>query len=91
MYIINQDRDEIFTLNDKSLLSCRIHVEDRYYNGQLVGWNVMGKRFLKKALLGTYDTEDDAKQVVQEIYKLLRSGCTYYAMPEPALDLEDLA
>ncbi|NSW93049.1 MAG: hypothetical protein HPY74_20815 [Firmicutes bacterium] len=90
MYIINQDRDEVFTLNDKHLFPARLYVEDRYYNGQFMGWNIMGKHFLKKVLLGTYDTEEDAKQVVGEIFRMLKTGMTHYAMPEPALDLEDL-
>jgi len=90
MYIMNQDRDEIFTLNDKSLFKGRIHVEDRYFNGQLMGWNVIGKRLLKKTLLGTYDTEDDARQIIQEIYRMLKIGIAHYSMPEPALGLEDL-
>jgi len=91
MFIISQDRDEILGFSDRSLFPVRLYVEDRYYNGQLVGWNVMGKRFLKKTLLGTYDTEEDARQIVQEIYKLLKAGIRHYAMPEPALDLDEPA
>ena len=90
MYIINQDKDEIFALADKDLFGGRVYVEPRHYKGQLMGWNVMGKRFFKKTLLGTYDTDCDARQVVVEIYKLLQNGVESYSMPEPALDLEDL-
>lgn len=90
MYIINQDRDSVIPLTDKGLFPASLYVEDRYYNGQFMGWNVIWKRLWMKVLLGTYDTEEDAKQVVGEIFTMLKSGATYYVMPEPALDLEDL-
>jgi radical SAM superfamily enzyme with C-terminal helix-hairpin-helix motif len=39
--------------------------------------------------LGTYDTESDAHQIVEEIKRLYKIGCTYYAMPESA-DINEL-
>jgi len=90
MYILNQDRDEVIPLTDKGLFPARLYVEDRYYNGQFMGWNVIWKRFWRRVLLGTYDTEEDAMQIISEIYTMLKIGMTHYAMPEPALDLEDL-
>lgn len=89
MTILSQDKDEIFTLSDKGLFKGQIYVRVQYFQNQLMGWNVIGKRLRRETILGTYD-EQDAQQVVHEIYKLLRVGEKYYSMPEAALDLDEL-
>lgn len=89
MTILNQDRDEIFTLSDKTPLGNRVYIKVQYFQGQLMGWNVMGSNLKEEVLLGTYD-EQDARQLVQEIYRLMRAGVKHYVMPEAAMDLEDL-
>jgi len=89
MTILNQDRDEIFTLTDKGLLKSNIYIKVAYFQGQLMGYNIIGKRLFKEKILGTYD-ESEAQQIIQEIYKLMRYGVSYYSMPNPTLDLEEL-
>lgn len=90
MVIINQDRDKTFRFTHRVLFKPKIYIVKQYFNGQLMGWNIMGNSFICKeeVLLGTYD-EDEAKQIVDEINKLLKSGAEHYVMPEAALDPED--
>jgi hypothetical protein len=89
MYIQGQDKNVIFALTDKGLMKGLVYTEDVYVNGKYYGANVYGKSLLRTCLLGTYE-EDEAEQVVGEIYKLLKSGAQFYAMPCPTMDLEDL-
>ena len=89
MLILSQDRDEIFTLSDKGLFKGHIYIKVKYFQDILMGWNVIGCRLFKETLLGTYE-EQDAQQVVQEIFKLIKSGAKHYTMPEPVIDLDDL-
>ena len=79
MIIINQDQDDFIT-NDK--INIKLHT----HNGLFMGWNIYGRRLIKRVLLGTYDTEEDAKQIVQEIKRLKTSGCEKYVMPEASMD-----
>jgi hypothetical protein len=88
MYIVPQDRDGLFTLTDKGLFKGEIFIRVQYFQGQLMGWNVIGKRLFKETLLGTYD-EQDAQQVLQEIYRMLKLKVYMYSMPEAAMDIED--
>ena len=81
MYIQCKDKDIIFTLSDKWLLS-RIYTEDKIIT------NIYGKALFRKHLLGTYEPEE-ADQIVAEIYTLLKAGKKFYAMPEPSIDPED--
>jgi len=88
MIILNQDHDEIFTLSDKGFLfRGRIYVRAQYFQGRLMGWNIIGEKLTRKTLLGTYDYEDEARQIVEEIYKLAKARKGFYAMPEPSIDL----
>jgi len=89
MYIVGQDRNVIFTLTDKGLLKGTLYTEDIYVNGKYYGSNVYGKNLLRTYLLGTYE-EDEAEQVIEEIYRLLKAGVQFYSMPDPSMDLEDL-
>jgi len=89
MYIVGQDRNIIFTLTDKGLMKGLVYTEDIYVNGQFYGCNIYGKNLLRTYLLGTYE-EDEAEQVIEEIYRLLKVGVQFYSMPAPALDPEDL-
>lgn len=89
MTILNQDKDEIFTLSDKGLLKGRIYIRVQSFQGQLMGWNVVGKRLFRETLLGTYD-EGDAQQIIGEIFNLLRAGQEHYVMPDAVLDLDEL-
>jgi hypothetical protein len=88
MHILNQDKDMVFTLTDKG----EVFSSMQTVNDVLMGWNVYGrkiKKLFRATLLGTYDTESDAHQIVEEIKRLYKIGCTYYAMPEPA-DINEL-
>jgi len=89
MFIQGQDKNIIFTLTDKGLLKGTVYTEDVYINGKFYGTNVYGKNLFKAYLLGTYE-EDEAEQVVSEIYTLLKARAKFYSMPNPSLDLEDL-
>lgn len=89
MFIQSQDKDVIFTLADKGLLKGTVYTEDIYINKTFYGTNIFGKNLFKKHLLGTYE-EDEAEQIVGEVYKLLKARCKFYAMPEAAMDLEEL-
>ena len=94
MFIQSQDRNVIFTLTDKGLLKGHVFAEDQYdIDGDFMGCNVYGRNLLRTYLLGTYEKderEDEAAQVVDEIYRLLKAGCCFYSMPAPQMDLEDL-
>ncbi len=87
MYIQGQDKDIIFTLSDKWLLS-RIYTEDKIIRNKYYGTNIYGKALFRKHLLGTYES-DEAEQIVNEIYTLLKAGKKFYAMPDPTIDPED--
>jgi DNA modification methylase len=89
MYIISQDRDIIFTLQDKGLLKSTIYAEDVEIDGKYYGTNIFGTNLLKTYMLGTYE-ENEAAQVIAEIYRLLKAGEKYYSMPVPSLDLDDM-
>jgi len=85
MYIKSQDGDVIFSLTDKAV----IFTEDIYISGKFYGCNIYGRKLFRRYLLGTYE-EDEATQVISEIYALLKAGERFYSMPAPTFDLEDL-
>lgn len=89
MIIQTQDRDTIFTLTDKGLYS-RIYVKEVSWKGTLIAFNVMGKTLFKETVLGTYDEDTDAEQVVKEIYRMLKLGVKFYSMPELGIEQEEL-
>jgi hypothetical protein len=89
MYIISQDRDIIFTLQDKGLLKSTIYAEDVEIDGKYYGTNIFGTNLLKTYMLGTYE-ENETAQIVAEIYRLLKAGAKCYSMPAPSMDLEDI-
>lgn len=89
MYIIGQDRNVIFTLQDTGLLKGTIYTEDVEMGGRYYGTNIYGKNLLHTHLLGTYE-ENEAAQVIAEIYRLLKAGAKCYSMPDPSMDLEDM-
>lgn len=89
MYIIGQDRNIIFTLQDKGILKGTIYTEDIEINGKYYGSNIYGRNLFTTHLLGTYE-EGEAEQVVTEIYRLLKAGAKHYSMPTPSMDLEDM-
>lgn len=89
MFIKCQNNNIIFTLSDKGLLKGVIYTKDVYIDGKFFGINIYGQKLFKKYLLGTYE-EDEAEQIVQEIYTLLKAGEQFYSMPDPVLNPEDL-
>ena len=88
MIILSQDRDETFTLGNV------YGDEKRTEDGKLMGFNVYGYKNEKgkdDVLLGTYDTDEDARILVEEIYRLHKANkVTHYSMPAPAMELSDL-
>ena len=64
-------------------------------SGNFLGVNVVallnsgGKRY-GSILLGTFDTEEDAKNEIKEIYNAMKAGQRAYTVTFPADDLEDL-
>ena len=86
MYILGQDSNIIFTL-DKGLFRGIIHTRDIYVQGKFYGSNIYGKKFFRRYLLGTYEN-DEAEQIVREIYNLLKSGQKFYSMPAPTIDID---
>ena len=89
MFIISQDRDVIFTLQDKGLLKSTIYAEDVEIDGKYYGTNIFGETLFKTYMLGTYEA-GETEQVIAEIYRLLKAGAKYYSMPDPSMDLEDM-
>jgi hypothetical protein len=89
MRIINQDKDKFFTLTAKGFYKSKVCSKKKFYKGRLYGWNVYGSRLGFKTLLGTYDTEFEANQIVEEIYRLLKMDEISYVMPEPALEMSE--
>jgi len=89
MFILSQDRDTIFTLQDKGLFKGHLYAEDIEIDGHYYGTNIYGTTLFKTYFLGTYE-EGEAEQVIAEIYRLLKAGEKYYSMPVPSLDLEDM-
>jgi len=85
MYIKSQDGDVIFSLTDKAV----IFTEDIYINGKFYGCNIYGRKLFRRYLLGTYE-EDEATQVISEIFALLKAGVQYYSMPAPTMDISEL-
>jgi hypothetical protein len=89
MYIKSQDGDTIFSLTDKGLLKGQIYISEVYIDDRYWATNVFGRNLLRTYLLGTFDTTEDAENIVREIYKLLRMGVSFYTVPQP-LDTDDL-
>jgi len=84
MVIVDQDRGTKFRTG-------KVYFKEHYAMGCFMGWNIYGKKFLKQPiLLGTYDTEEDATQIVSEIYTLKKHGRKKYSMPEASLQLDEL-
>lgn len=85
MVILNQDKDALYVLNGA------ISTEEKIAEGHLMGYNIYGwsSATTEPTLLGTYDSEEDVEQIIQEIFKLIKCGKTHYSMPEAALDLEE--
>lgn len=89
MFILSQDRDTIFTLQDKGLFKGHIYANDIEIDGHYYGTNIYGTTLFKTYFLGTYE-EGEAEQVIAEIYRLLKAGAKCYSMPDPSMDLEDM-
>lgn len=85
MRILSQNKDIIFNLTRLST----IYAKDVYHNQKYYGSNIYGKSLFKNHMLGTYE-EGEAEQVIEEIYRLLKTEAKFYTMPEVALDLSEL-
>lgn len=84
MYITNQDRDATYRIR-------KVYYKPVFYKDILFGWNIYGKGLFRRFLLGTRDTEEEAKQIVSEIRRLMKKGKQHYAMPELVSDeLEEI-
>ena len=85
MVIVDQDHEIKFRTG-------QVYFKKHYALDQLMGWNIYGKNFLKPQpiLLGTYDTEEDAEQLISEIYALKKAGVKSYSMPEASLQIDEL-
>lgn len=84
MYITNQDRDATYRIR-------KVYYKPVFYKDILIGWNIYGKGLFRRFLLGTRDTEEEAKQIVSEIRRLMKKGKQHYAMPELVSDeLEEI-
>ncbi|WP_265445048.1 hypothetical protein [Acetivibrio straminisolvens] len=84
MYITNQDRDATYRIH-------KVYYKPVFYKDILFGWNIYGKGLFRRHLLGTRDTEEEAKQIVSEIRRLMKKGKQHYAMPELVSDeLEEI-
>lgn len=89
MLILSQDKDLLFTTG-------LVYVDEkRTEDGILFGYNIYGTNntFTKgtnDVILGTFDIEEDALQVILEIFKLEKAGAKAYMIPECAMELEDL-
>jgi|GEM_PF-4028808 len=58
MFILNQDRDQLFVKDTKPLLAHEV-----FNNGTFYGWNLL----LGKDLLGTFDTAEEIEKEIQQI------------------------
>lgn len=84
MLITNQDRDATYQIR-------KVFYKPVVYKGVFFGWNIYGKGLFRRFLLGTRDTENEAKQIVSEIRRLMKKGKQHYAMPELVSDeLEEI-
>ena len=84
MYITNQDRDATYRIR-------KVYYKPVFYKDILFGWNIYGKGLFRRHLLGTRDTEEEAKQIVSEIRLLMKKKHQHYAMPELVSDeLEEI-
>lgn len=84
MLITNQDRDATYQIR-------KVFYKPVFYKGVFFGWNIYGKGLFRRFLLGTRDTENEAKQIVSEIRRLMKKGKQHYAMPELVSDeLEEI-
>ena len=84
MVIVDQDREVKFKLG-------KVYHKRHYARGQFMGWNIYGNKLLRQPiLLGTYDTKEDAEQLVSEIYILKKAGAKSYSMPEASLQIDEL-
>lgn len=79
MLITNQDRDSTCSVK-------KVYYKPIFYKNILFGWNIYGKGLFRQHLLGTRDTEEEAKQIVAEIRMLIKKGEQRYVMPELVSD-----
>lgn len=89
MIILSQDRDATFTLSDKTIFN-RVSTEDVYFNGTLMGINVIGKSLFSKTILGTFETSFEAEHTVEDIFRRVKAKQKYYKMPEPCMSDDEL-
>lgn len=93
MQILSQDQDLIFNYSGVSFIYIKnkYHHSDNYKRNIYMGANIIAWSFKGgKVLLGTYDDDGEARQIMREIFNLNRGGIKFYTMPAPALDLSDL-
>lgn len=84
MLIENQDRDRTYNISE-------LYYKRHSAYGIFMGYNIYGKSETGKRnyFLATYDTQDDAKQICEEVQRLKDKGTLRYAMPQPS-DIDDL-
>ena len=83
MFIVNQDRDKRYRAG-------KVYYRNHFAHESWMGWNIYGRKMGIEKLLGTYDTEDDARQITNEIHLMKSKGTKEYAMPEAALTLDEM-